>query len=61
MHTIGVAGTQMLVTFGGESVYTDISGEKAVSVLLEVLEQEEDILEPEGIWKDSLTQLINLT
>ncbi|VEL37994.1 unnamed protein product [Protopolystoma xenopodis] len=40
---------------------TNISGEKAVSTLLEILELEEDILEAEWIQKESLTQLINLT
>ncbi|VEL23210.1 unnamed protein product [Protopolystoma xenopodis] len=42
-------------------MYTNISGEKAVSVLLDILEREEDILEAERIRKDSLTRLINFT
>ncbi|VEL18470.1 unnamed protein product [Protopolystoma xenopodis] len=42
-------------------MYTNISGEKAVSALLEILEREEDILEAERIRKESLTRLINLT
>ncbi|VEL15279.1 unnamed protein product [Protopolystoma xenopodis] len=41
-------------------MYTIISGEKAVSALLEILELEEDILEAERIRKESLTRLINL-
>ncbi|VEL41454.1 unnamed protein product [Protopolystoma xenopodis] len=42
-------------------MYTNISGEKAVGALLEILEREEDILEAERIRKESLTRLINLT
>ncbi|VEL19050.1 unnamed protein product [Protopolystoma xenopodis] len=42
-------------------MYTYISGEKAVSALLEILEREEDILEAERIRKESPTRLINLT
>ncbi|VEL41886.1 unnamed protein product [Protopolystoma xenopodis] len=42
-------------------MYTNISGEKAVSALLEILKREEDILEAEQIRKESLTRLINLT
>ncbi|VEL18957.1 unnamed protein product [Protopolystoma xenopodis] len=42
-------------------MYTNISGEKAVSALMEILEREEDILEAERIRKESLTRLINLT
>ncbi|VEL18913.1 unnamed protein product, partial [Protopolystoma xenopodis] len=42
-------------------MYTNISGEKVVSALLEILEREEDILEAERIRRESLTRLINLT
>ncbi|VEL32693.1 unnamed protein product [Protopolystoma xenopodis] len=42
-------------------MYTNISGEKAITALLDVLEREEYILEAERIWKESLTRLINLT
>ncbi|VEL42939.1 unnamed protein product [Protopolystoma xenopodis] len=42
-------------------MYTNISGKKVVSALLEILEREEDIPEAERIWKESLTRLINLT
>ncbi|VEL19592.1 unnamed protein product [Protopolystoma xenopodis] len=42
-------------------MYTNISGEKAVSALLQILEREEDILEAERIRKESLTRIINLT
>ncbi|VEL12364.1 unnamed protein product [Protopolystoma xenopodis] len=42
-------------------MYTNSSGERAVSALLEILEREEDILEAKRIRKESLTRLINLT
>ncbi|VEL10953.1 unnamed protein product [Protopolystoma xenopodis] len=42
-------------------MYTNISGEKAVSTLLEISEREEDILEAERIRKESSTRLINLS
>ncbi|VEL10572.1 unnamed protein product [Protopolystoma xenopodis] len=44
-----------------QSMYKDISDEKAVSALLEILEREDDILEAERVRKESLTRLINLT
>ncbi|VEL15126.1 unnamed protein product [Protopolystoma xenopodis] len=40
---------------------TKISGEKAITALLEVLELEGDILEAEWIRQESLRRLINLT
>ncbi|VEL21182.1 unnamed protein product [Protopolystoma xenopodis] len=42
-------------------MYTNISGEKTVSMLLEILEREYYILGAERIRKESLTRLINLT
>ncbi|VEL18206.1 unnamed protein product [Protopolystoma xenopodis] len=51
----------MLVSFDVQSMYTNISGEKAVSALMEMLEREEDILDAERIRKESLTRTINLT
>ncbi|VEL24232.1 unnamed protein product [Protopolystoma xenopodis] len=44
-----------------QSMYPSISGENAVTALLEVLKREEDILEAELIRKESSTRLINLT
>ncbi|VEL07539.1 unnamed protein product [Protopolystoma xenopodis] len=55
IQNIGVAGTEMLVGFDVQFRYTNISGEKAVTVLLEILEREEDILGAER------TRLIDLT
>ncbi|VEL25867.1 unnamed protein product [Protopolystoma xenopodis] len=51
----------MLVSFGLQSMCKDISDEKAVTALLEVLEREEDILKAERIRKDPLTRQIKLT
>ncbi|VEL33482.1 unnamed protein product [Protopolystoma xenopodis] len=56
-----MVGTELLVSFVVQSMYTNILGEKAVSALMEILEREEDILEAERIRKESLTRLINLT
>ncbi|VEL13112.1 unnamed protein product, partial [Protopolystoma xenopodis] len=43
--------SKLLVRFDVQSMYTNISGEKAVSALLEILEREEDIMEAERIRK----------
>ncbi|VEL17286.1 unnamed protein product [Protopolystoma xenopodis] len=51
----------MLANFYVQFMYANISGEKAVTALLEVLEREKDILQAERIRKESLTRLINLT
>ncbi|VEL28306.1 unnamed protein product [Protopolystoma xenopodis] len=46
--------------FSRTQMYTNISDEKPVITLLEVLECEEDILDAEWLQKESLTRLINL-
>ncbi|VEL34178.1 unnamed protein product [Protopolystoma xenopodis] len=61
IQKIGLVGSKLLVSFGVQFMYTNISGEKAISALMEILEREEDILEAERIRKESLTRLIDLT
>ncbi|VEL35114.1 unnamed protein product [Protopolystoma xenopodis] len=61
IQNIWIVGSELLVSFDVQYMYTNISGEKAISALLEISEREEGILEAEPILKESLTLLINLT
>ncbi|VEL34327.1 unnamed protein product [Protopolystoma xenopodis] len=53
--------TDLLVSFDVESKFTNISGENALTALLEMLDREDDMLESQRIRRESLTRLINLT
>ncbi|VEL20742.1 unnamed protein product [Protopolystoma xenopodis] len=49
IKNIGLVWLELLMRFNVQPMYTNISGKKAISAIMEILQRKEDILEADGV------------